>query len=112
MEKGRGGWKSLRYLALPAGGKFTTVRHYGWRGPDENFARGTGTFRSLCGGFIPAFARCCFCIAASLLVFTSPIRFPFRRPLYHTRTAAANHRIYINAEVVCAGRNVDQEREC
>jgi hypothetical protein len=25
------------------------------------------------GGFIPAFARCCFCIAASLLVFTSPI---------------------------------------
>jgi len=29
------------------------------------------------GGFIPAFARCCFCIAASLLVFTSPIRLPF-----------------------------------
>ena len=25
------------------------------------------------GGFIPAFARCCFCIAASLLVFTSPM---------------------------------------
>ena len=25
------------------------------------------------GGFIPAFARCCFCIAANLLVFTSPI---------------------------------------
>ena len=25
------------------------------------------------GGFIPAFARCCFCIAASLLVLTSPI---------------------------------------
>ena len=24
-------------------------------------------------GFIPAFARCCFCIAASLLVFTSPM---------------------------------------
>ena len=28
------------------------------------------------GGFIPAFARCCFCIAASLLVFTSPTVFP------------------------------------
>ena len=27
------------------------------------------------GGFIPAFARCCFCIAASLLVFTSPMTF-------------------------------------
>ena len=28
------------------------------------------------GGFIPAFARCCFCIAISLLVFTSPSVFP------------------------------------
>ena len=28
------------------------------------------------GGFIPAFARCCFCIAANLLVFTSPTVFP------------------------------------
>ena len=28
------------------------------------------------GGFIPAFARCCFCIAASLLVFTSPMTSP------------------------------------
>ena len=27
------------------------------------------------GGLIPAFARCCFCIAANLLVFTSPIRY-------------------------------------
>ena len=27
-------------------------------------------------GFIPAFARCCFCIAANLLVFTSPTVFP------------------------------------
>ena len=25
------------------------------------------------GGFIPAFARCCFCNAVSLLVLTSPI---------------------------------------
>lgn len=25
------------------------------------------------GGFIPAFARCCFCSAVSRLVFTSPI---------------------------------------
>ena len=29
------------------------------------------------GGFIPAFARCCFCIAISLLVLTSPIHIPF-----------------------------------
>ena len=28
------------------------------------------------GGFTPAFARCCFCIAISLLVFTSPTVFP------------------------------------
>ncbi len=28
------------------------------------------------GSFIPAFARCCFCIAASLLVFTSPMTSP------------------------------------
>ena len=28
------------------------------------------------GGFIPAFARCCFCIAASLLVLTSPMVSP------------------------------------
>ena len=28
------------------------------------------------GGFIPAFARCCFRIAASLLVFTSPMTSP------------------------------------
>ena len=28
------------------------------------------------GGFIPAFARCCFHIAANLLVFTSPTVFP------------------------------------
>ena len=27
-------------------------------------------------GFRPAFARCCFCIAANLLVFTSPMRYP------------------------------------
>ena len=39
-------------------------------------------------GRMPAFARCCFCIAASLLVFTSPIRFPFRRIVYHIRIAA------------------------
>lgn len=30
------------------------------------------------GGFIPAFARCCFCIAANLLVFTSPMRFSLK----------------------------------
>jgi hypothetical protein len=30
----------------------------------------------IAGGFIPAFARCCFCIAASLLVFTSPMTSP------------------------------------
>ena len=28
-------------------------------------------------GFIPAFARCCFCIAISLLVFTSPLSTKF-----------------------------------
>ena len=49
------------------------IQSYGRRGADENLARGTGTFRSLHGGRMPAFARCCFCIAASLLVFTSPI---------------------------------------
>ena len=30
------------------------------------------------GGRIPAFARCCFCIAANLLVFTSPMRFSLK----------------------------------
>ena len=28
------------------------------------------------GGFIAAFARCCFCIAINLLVFTSPMTSP------------------------------------
>ena len=51
----------------------TIIQSYGRRGSDENFARGTGTFRSLHGGRMPAFARCCFCIAASRLVFTSPM---------------------------------------
>lgn len=37
--------------------------------PFPGFSRGIFPI----GGFIPAFARCCFCIAASLLVFTSPI---------------------------------------
>ena len=57
---------------------------YGLYRPAENFSRGTGTFQSLRGGgFIPPVARCCFpvhrslgeggCIAASLLVFTSPM---------------------------------------
>ena len=63
------------------------IQSYGLRGPDGNFARGTGTLRSLHGGRMPAFARCCFCIAASLLVFTSPIRFPFRRIVYHIQVA-------------------------
>ena len=31
----------------------------------------------IAGGFIPAFARCCFCIAANLLVFTRPISTKF-----------------------------------
>ena len=39
------------------------------------------------GGFIPAFARCCFCIAANLLVFTSPTVFP-PSAAYYTKTAA------------------------
>ena len=64
------------------------IQSYGRRGADENLARGTGTLLSLHGGRMPAFARCCFCIAASLLVFTSPIRFPFRRIVYHIRIAA------------------------
>ena len=34
------------------------------------------------GGFILAFARCCFRIAASLLVFTSPMTAPLAL-LYH-----------------------------
>ena len=33
------------------------------------------------GGFIPAFARCCLCIAANLLVFTSPMTHSFITPL-------------------------------
>ena len=45
---------------------------------------GIGRQRLFFGGFIPAFARCCFCIAASLLVFTSPMR-----TLYHTLPPAA-----------------------
>ena len=64
------------------------IQSYGRRGADENFVRGTGTFRSLHGGRIPALERCCLYIAASLLVFTSPIRFPFRRIVYHIRFAA------------------------
>ncbi len=36
----------------------------------------TRSLLGLGGFFTPAFARCCFCIAASLLVFTSPIRHP------------------------------------
>ena len=61
----------------PINTSFPITQSYGLRGPDGNFARGTGTFRSLHGGRMPAFARCCFRIAASLLVLTSPIRFPF-----------------------------------
>ena len=38
-------------------------------GKGAHFRAGLGV-----GSFIPAFARCCFCIAASLLVFTSPIQ--------------------------------------
>ena len=64
----------LRYFALLAGTAFPITQSYGRRGLDENFARGTGSFRSLHGGRMPAFARCCFCIAASLLVFTSPMK--------------------------------------
>ena len=33
------------------------------------------------GGVIPAFARCCLCIAANLLVFTSPMTSSFITPL-------------------------------
>ena len=33
------------------------------------------------GGFSAAFARCCLCIAANLLVFTSPITRSFITPL-------------------------------
>ena len=63
---------------------YPIIQSYGWRGADENFARGTGTLRSLHGGRMPAFARCCFCIAANLLVFTSPIRFlPMRYDRAH-----------------------------
>ena len=40
-----------------------------WKG--AHFRAGLGV-----GSFIPAFARCCFRIAASLLVFTSPMTSP------------------------------------
>ena len=40
-------------------------------GKGAHFRAGLGV-----GSFIPAFARCCFCIAASLLVFTSPMTSP------------------------------------
>ena len=43
----------------------------GCRGKGAHFRAGLGV-----GSFIPAFARCCFCIAASLLVFTSPMTSP------------------------------------
>ena len=47
--------------------------------------------------FSLAFARCCFCIAANLLVFTTPIRIPSCRQLYHTIRRRSYSRIYINA---------------
>ena len=57
--------------------------------------------------FRPAFARCCFpvrrslgeggCIAANLLVFTSPIRILSCRRLCHTIRRRSYSRIYINA---------------
>ena len=54
-----------------------------WRGksaaglpPDLCKCGGCAQTPFFIGGFIPAFARCCFCIAASLLVFTSPMTSP------------------------------------
>ena len=45
--------------------------HFTRAPPFPDFA-GTERNAPFIGGFIPAFARCCFCIAANLLVFTSP----------------------------------------
>ncbi len=65
-------------------------RGYGLDCPPVNFPRGTGAFQSLrAGGRMPALARCCFCIAASLLVFTSPIRMPF---YLHVTSHPLNHK--------------------
>jgi len=49
---GCGRLETIKVLGRGGGRHF--VRHYGRRGPDGNFARGTGTFRSLHGGRIPA----------------------------------------------------------
>ena len=63
---------------LPPAADYTTLnpppelfpRLYKCGNDGRLITRGGVTFA---GGFIPAFARCCFCIAASLLVFTSPM---------------------------------------
>ena len=75
-EKGGRGFGRLETLKVfgPVGQPI--IQSYGRRGADENLARGTGTLRSLHGGRMPTFARCCFRIAASLLVLTSPITSP------------------------------------
>ena len=86
MDSGGRRLETLRVFGAAGGHHITQA--YGRHGAGENFARGTGILRSLHGGRMPAFARCCFCIAASRLVFTSPIRFPFRRIVYHIQFAA------------------------
>ena len=55
-KDGFGGGRRLETFKVfgPVGGHPIT-QAYGRRGADENFVRGTGTFRSLHGGRMPAF---------------------------------------------------------
>ena len=65
-----GGFHSPLYLALNPR-HVVDVFHHGFLLLFSNFSLSFGI-----DGFFPAFALCCFCIAANRLVFTSPIIIP------------------------------------